>query len=112
MFRNDVLNNEWVCNRLCAARSCRIPNTSRSPESAARLNRLLAYYEFFRDVTFVVPDRNQGMRMVTRIVDTSVINTEDDAMIHGLGGYIAGANFRDSAIFINVLLILLRSNNG
>lgn len=79
-------------------------------ESAARLKRLVTYDEFVRGVTFVVPDRNQGMRMVTRTVDTSVIKTEDEAMIHDFARYIAGATFRDSAIFINALLIRSKSN--
>ena len=79
-------------------------------ESAARLKRLVTYDEFVRGVTFVVPGRNQSMRMVTRTVDTSVIKTEDEAMIHDFGRYIAGATFRDSAIFINALLIRSKSN--
>lgn len=79
-------------------------------KSAARLKRLVTYDEFVRGVTFVVPDRNQGMRMVTRTVDTSVIRTEDEAMIHDFGRYIAGATFRDSGIFINALLIRSKSN--
>lgn len=81
-------------------------------ESAARLKRLVTYDEFIRGVTFVVPDRNRSMRMVTRTVDTSVIKTEDEAMIHDFGRYLAGATFRDSAIFINALLIRSKSNPG
>ena len=56
-------------------------------ESAARLKRLVTYGEFVRGVTFVVPDRNQGMRMVTRTVDTSVIKAEDEAMIRDFGRF-------------------------
>ena len=79
-------------------------------ESAARLGRLVTYDEFVRGVTFVVPDRDQSMRMVTRTVDTSVIKTEDEAMIHDFGRYIAGATFRDAGVFINALLIRSKSN--
>jgi hypothetical protein len=98
-FVSDYAQHDHVACRILLGRL----------ESAARLKRLVTYDEFVRGVTFVFPDRNQSMRMVTRTVDTSVIKTEDEAIIHDFGRYLAGATFRDSSIFINALLIRSKS---
>lgn len=79
-------------------------------ETAARQKRLVTYDEFVRGVTFVVPDRHQSMRTVRRTVDTNVLKTEDEAIIHDFGRYLAAATFRDSDIFINALLVRSKTN--
>ena len=79
-------------------------------EAAARQKRLVTYDEFVRGVSFVVPDRNQSMPMVARTVDTTVLKTEDEAMIHDFGRYLAAATYRDSAVFLNALLVRSKTN--
>lgn len=72
---------------------------------AARQRRLMPYAEFVNGVNFTLLDPTQLgiLRRVT--INTVVLRSEHESIIHDFGRYLGAATFRDSSVFINCLIV-------